>query len=123
MNMTTTQTAKFIGLPETILINMRTMSTRGNDRRGPPFCRVMDKEGVLKYTYSQTEVIKWMSQSSIQLTANDAAYLLGISRTQVLALYGLQKHKVGNGELVIDSAKNFFIFIRKRKLKLKAGKK
>lgn len=118
----TTEAAKFTGVPADILIKMRTDSTRGMDTRGPPFCRVL-KGKQMTYEYKERELIKWLKTKNCRITANDAAYILQISRTQVLALFGLQRHRVGNGDLVIDSAKNFFMYLPKKKLQLIKGSK
>jgi hypothetical protein len=120
----TAQAARFTGIPAEILVRMRTDSTRGNDTRGPPFCRIIKDDKRMTYQYKERELIKWLKTKLCKITANDAAYILQISRTQVLALFGLQRMKVGNGEIVINSAKNFFLYLPKKKLKLiKGGKR
>ena len=114
----TKEAAKFTGIPVDILIRMRSDSTRGEDRRGPPHRRLVTQEGAY-YRYSEKELIEWMQTRNIMLTANDCAFILEISRTKVLKLFGLHRQKVGNGEIVIHSAKNFFLYITKKQLKLK----
>jgi hypothetical protein len=114
----TLQAAKFIGLPVDILMRMRLDSTRRHDTRGPPYHHVME-DGKFRYRYKERELIEWMKLRNCRITANDAAFILGISRTQVMEFFGLQRRRVGSGDLVIHSSKNFFLFVSKKQKKLK----
>jgi len=116
------EAAKFIGMPQEILIRMRDCSTRREEKRGPPYCKVFN-DGYMDYVYKEKDLIEWLKTRNVFITANDAAFILQTSRSEVLKLFGLQRHKVGDGELIIDVAKNFFAYIPKRKSQLTKTRK
>ena len=121
--LTVPQAARFLGFPVEMLIRMRTDSTRRHDRRGPPYLKISNDDMTSCYVYHELSLIKWASTRSIFLTADDVAWLLGLDRLQVLRMFGLQSKKLPKGKLIIDSAKNFFIFVHKNKLKLMKGER
>jgi hypothetical protein len=121
----TAEAAKFTGIPAEILHRMRTDSTRGYDKRGPPYCRIMNKDekydclDEMNYVYREKDLIEWMKSKNCNITANDAAFILGISRTQVLNFFGIKTYKTPIGEVLICRAKNFFMFTSKKQAKMK----
>jgi len=110
---TTSQASKFTGLPVDVLHNMRTCSSRRLDKRGPPFCRFMN-DNRMDYKYHEEDLIEWMRTRRCRITANDAAFILNTSRSEVMKIFSLQRLEAETGDVIIDTAKNFFLFISKR---------
>lgn len=115
--MNTAQVAKMTGIPEFILIRMRTRDTR-TLKNGPPFHKKLGKKGETIYYYTQSEVKRWMKMRNCLITAMDAALILDSCRLDILDIYGLKSIPVCNeqysGKLVIDNSKNFYLWIPKK---------
>lgn len=118
------QTANMTGIPADTLIRMRARDTRSN-LSGPPFHKTMGKSGMPVYTYKAAEVREWMRIKLCQVTAGDAANIMGISRDEIMVYSGIKAFKIDNeykGRLVINNARNQYIWLpeknNRKKLKI-----
>lgn len=113
------QTSKFTKIPEKILLRMRTQVTRNPIKSGPPYHKKLGKNGQIEYHYDVNEVRHWQSIRLCQITAADAADLMGTTREEVLDLYGVRRFPVEcdgyEGMLTIDNTNNLYIWIPKNK--------
>ena len=96
------------------------MRTRESNslKSGPPFHKVLTVSGDLIYVYIKSEIVKWMKIRNCLITAADAAELMGISRDEVLAIYGLKGFNISydgklKGRLIINNGKNQYIWVPK----------
>lgn len=112
--MNTTQTAKLTGIPEDLLVRMRARETR-TLKGGPPYCRKVNKDGTVVYTYDRREVQSWMRLKRCLITAGDAAALLETSRDEILKIFGLRsiplRAKGKKGTLIVDNGRNVYIWV------------
>ncbi len=115
--MNTAQAAKLTGIPSELLIRMRARETKSL-KSGPPYAKTLNPEGAVAYTYSKADVERWMKMRRCAITAADAAVVLGCSRDEILAIYGLQsipiKNKGYEGKLLIDNGKSIYIWLPTR---------
>lgn len=112
------QVSKMTKIPVELLLRMRSRESRSL-RSGPPVHKVLTNTGELVYVYLKTEIAKWMKMRNCLITAGDAAELMGISRDEILEIYGLRgfniKYKGGFvGRLIINNSKNQYIWLPKR---------
>jgi hypothetical protein len=111
------EVSKLTKIPVKVLIRMR-LRDSGSLKAGPPFHKILNSHGELNYVYLKTEVKKWLKIRNCLITALDAAIILGISRDEVLNFYGLrgftvQYDKNCKGRLIINNAKNLYIWMPK----------
>ncbi len=112
------QVARMTNIPVFVLARMR-------DRKGasllcgPPFHKMMDAEGNLIYVYKIKEIREWMRWRNCQITAGDAAEILGCTRDDILKYSGIHsfdiRKKEYRGRLVMDRSKNLYIWMPVRK--------
>lgn len=113
------QVSKLLLIPIEILVRMRARRT------GPPFHKVLTASGEIIYLYLKTELLKWMTnRTAFFITAGDAAELLGISRLEVTKISGFKGFDISfnrkyKGRLLINAAKNQFIWVPNRRKKRK----
>ncbi len=116
------QTSKMTNIPMDILLRMRARDTR-SILSGPPFHKVMGKKGEPIYEYKVKEIREWMRIKLCQVTAGDAANIMGVSRDEILAINGVQGFRIKNdydGRLVVNNARNMYIWLpTKRKARKK----
>jgi hypothetical protein len=112
--MTLEETSKLTKIPEKILLRMRSRESRSL-KSGPPYHKTISPEGAAIYVYVKTEVLKWLKLRRCLLTALDAALLMGISREEILDIYGLRgfniKHKHCKGRLIVSNGTNQYIWL------------
>ena len=121
------QVAKMTGLPEKVLIKMRSRETV-SFKSGPPFHKTMGKGGETIYEYKLKEVREWMRLKNCDITAGDAASIMGISRDEIKALHGVQALDVNDeegykGKIVINNPRNIFLWVPEVKSRKKKAKK
>lgn len=121
--MNTLQASKMTGIPVDTLIRMRARDTRSL-LSGPPFHKVMSKAGVPVYEYKAKELRDWMRIKLCQITAGDAANIMGVSRDEIMVITGVKAFRVKgeyDGRLVINNARNLYIWLptKKNRKKLK----
>lgn len=122
--MNTMQASKMTGIPVDTLIRMRDRNNRSL-LSGPPFHKILDKSGAPIYEYKANELREWMRIKLCQITAGDAANIMGISRDEILAISGVKAFRIKNdydGRLVINNARNIYIWLptkgNRKKLKI-----
>lgn len=112
------QTSKMTGIPQHILVRMRARDTR-TLISGPPFCKVIGKNGETRYVYHLSNVREWMRLRKSRITAGDAALILGVHREEILEYSGLRGFDVATreykGRLIIDNARNVYLWIPKKR--------
>lgn len=110
------QTAKMTGIPEGTLLRMRSRESRSL-KSGPPYHKTISKDGEAIYLYKKEEIRKWLKIRLCLITAGDAADIMGISRDEVLKIFGLKGFNVKNGKikgrLIVDNGKNQYIWLPK----------
>ncbi len=120
--MNTKECAEFTGIPESLLERMRTRVTT-TWRQGPPFAKVVDKDGVTRVKYSKKNIKRWMKKRNLLLTADEAAALLGITRYEILEIHGLKRFDLTIGHMLVDANKNMFILVLDKAKAAKETKK
>lgn len=112
------------GIPLSVLIRMRDRNNRSL-KSGPPFHKVISKGGTPTYEYKAAEVRDWMRIKLCQITAGDAANIMGITREEILDLTGVQAFQIKNeyqGKLVVNNTANIYIWLpaknKRKKLSL-----
>ena len=111
--MNTLQASNMTGIPVSTLIRMRARDTRSN-LSGPPFHKTMGKGGEPIYEYKAAELRAWMRIKLCQITAGDAANIMGISRDEIVAMSGIKAFKIDNeykGRLIVNNSKNMYIWL------------
>lgn len=120
--MNTKECSEFTGIPETTLERMRTRVTT-TWRQGPPFAKVVDKDGITHVRYTKAGVLRWMKKRNLLLTALEAATLLGITRDEILAIHGLRRFDLKIGYLLVEAKKNMFTLVLDKAKAAKETKK
>lgn len=122
--MNTLQASNMTGIPTDTLIRMRSRNTTSN-LSGPPFHKKMGKGGEPIYEYKAAELRAWLRIKLCQITAGDAANIMGISRDEIMTFSGIKAFKIDNeykGRLIVNNAKNMYIWlptkITRKKLKI-----
>jgi hypothetical protein len=111
--MTTEETSKLTGIPLDLLISMRTRRT-STLQSGPPFSRVVDKDGTPIFKYNKAHVKSWMKNRNALITAAEAAKMIGITREEILNITGIKRFDFPHGSIVIKPTDNLFVFVLKR---------
>lgn len=116
--MTLKQVSKLTGLSEELLRFMRARESI-TLQSGPPFCKTIDAFGNTKYVYTKADVMAWMKRRKFRITALDAAKILGISRYELLGVYGhgVKSWDSRKGKLVINAKKNIYMWYPKLTIK------
>lgn len=114
------QTSKMTGIPEFLLIRLRARETTSL-RSGPPYCKVLTKNGDMDYVYDRKAVREWMKMRRCLITAGDAAKMLGMSREDLLKIFGQTRFylrtKEYYGKLIINNSKNIYIWLPREEFK------
>ena len=86
-------------------------------KSGPPYHKVISPKGEAIYVYLKREVLGWMKLRRCLITAGDAAQIMGISREEILDLYGLKGFNVEcedyRGRLIVNNSTNFYVWLPK----------
>lgn len=114
--MTPSECSKLTGIPLDLLISIRNRPT-STLQSGPPYCQVVGANGIPKIVYNKTNVLKWMKQRNLLITAAEAAKQIGITRNQLLAISGIKRFDFKKGSIVVQPAKNLFVWVLKRSKK------
>lgn len=107
------QTSKMTGLPVETLIKMRSRDTTSLIS-GPPYTKTMGKGGQTVYVYKAAEVRNWLRIKLCQVTAGDAANIMGISRDEIMAIHGIKAFKVTGeyqGRLIVNNTNRIYIWL------------
>lgn len=111
------ETSKLTKIPEDVLVRMRSRESRSL-RSGPPYHKVISSNGEAVYIYLKKEVLGWLKMRRCMVTAGDAAIIMGVSRNEVLDIWGLRGFNVcaGNykGRLIVNNGKNQYIWLPMR---------
>jgi hypothetical protein len=116
--MNTSDTSKLTGIPAGVLKALRSRNETVTNRSGPPYSKVIDKNGVSHFRYNKTLVLRWMAKTNLLLTAKEAANLIGVTRTEIMAVTGTKRFDFRRYSIVISPAKNLFIMILKGRKKV-----
>jgi hypothetical protein len=115
--MTLEQTSRLTKIPEKVLLRMRSRESRSL-KSGPPYRKTISAVGETIYIYLKKEVLGWMKLRRCLVTAGDAAIFLGISREEILDIYGLKGFNINSrnskGRLIVDNAKNQYIWLPRK---------
>ena len=108
------QTSEMTKIPVEILLKMRSRENR-SFKSGPPFHKKISSHGEPIYIYHKKEVQKWMKTRRCLVTAGDAAEIMGISRDELLNIWGLHGFNVKfgtyRGRLIVHNSKNFYVWL------------
>ncbi len=107
------QTAKMTGVPVEILIKMRSRDTTSM-LSGPPYTKTLGKGGETLYVYNAAEVRKWLKIKLCQVTAGDAANIMGVSRDDIVAIHGIKAFKISgeyDGRLIVNNTNRIYIWL------------
>lgn len=108
------ETSKLTKIPEDVLVRMRSRESRSL-RSGPPYHKVISSHGEAVYVYLKKEVLEWLKIRRCLVTAGDAALIMGVSRDELLNIWGLRgfniKYETFRGRLIVNNSKNQYIWL------------